>query len=87
MAIVVAVVLIYGIYWFTHRGGAAGMKMIKLSQGQQQARFESLPPDIQQQLREGTIDWSEIPSQTMVQPMQGSQAAQAQGAQTPQAPR
>jgi hypothetical protein len=87
VAIVVVVVLIYGIYWFTHRGGAAGLKMVEISE---EERMKVLPPDVQQDLREHRIDWSEIPPQTLVKPMQGSQAAREQapqGAQAPQAPR
>jgi hypothetical protein len=87
VAVVVVVLLIYGIHWFTHRGGAAGLKMVEISE---EERMKVLPPDVQQDLREHRIDWSEIPPQALVKPMQGSQAAQAQaaqGAQRPRAPR
>jgi hypothetical protein len=56
--------------------------MVKVSQ---EDRMKALPPDIQRQLRDGSLDWSEIPSQTLAIPMKGSAAAQQQQAQQQQA--
>jgi hypothetical protein len=85
--IVVVVALIYGIYWFTHRGGAARLPMHTLTAEEEKQRWEGLSPEIREQLRTGQIDWSELPSQSMSALAERQKSQAPQTPQTPQAPR